>query len=174
MPTEVTIHFLELREADFRPAGPPDAAALEDIGPDALTLRQAEIPLPALNRFFYAEVGRDWQWTDRLGWSLDQWREYAEQPGLQTWVGYLRGTPYGYFELDTSNPRDVQLAYFGLLPEFVGRGLGGYLLSESIRLAFAQGAERYWVHTCTLDHPGALPNYVKRGFREYKQETEWK
>ncbi|MGD9648151.1 MAG: GNAT family N-acetyltransferase [Pirellulales bacterium] len=174
MSTEVIIHFLEMARDDFRPAHPPDAASLEDVGPGALTLQQAEIPLPALNKFLYAEVGRDWQWTDRLGWSDADWREYVERPGLETWVGYLRGTPYGYFELDVADPRDVQLAYFGLLPGFLGRRLGGYLLSESIRLVFDRGAERYWVHTCTLDHPGALPNYVKRGFREYKQEKEWK
>ena len=102
--------------------------------------------------------------SGRPGWS---------GPELQTWIGYVRETPAGYFELDEQREngnKQVELAYFGLLPSFVGRGVGGALLTEAIRRAWALGPQRVWVHTCTLDHPAALPNYQKRGFRIYDQK----
>ena len=95
----------------------------------------------------------------------------------------MHETPAGYFELekqrDTRNTQEagvststdaVELVYFGVLPPFIGRGVGGALLTEAIRRAWALGPQRVWVHTCTLDHPAALPNYQKRGFRIYDQK----
>ena len=79
--------------------------------------------------------------------------------------------PAGYFELEREEDGSVQVAYFGLLPEFVGRGLGKYLLTRAVEEAFDLGASRVWLHTCTLDHPGALPNYLARGFRKTREET---
>jgi len=64
----------------------------------------------------------------------------------------------------------VEIAYFGLLPEFVGRGLGGHLLSVAVERAFESGARRVWLHTCTRDNPAALPNYLKRGFLPFRTE----
>jgi GNAT superfamily N-acetyltransferase len=136
-----------------------------------LEVRRAEIPCPELNRFLYQAVGGPWSWTDRLPWSLEQWREYADRPELETWLGYLRGTPAGYFELERQAGGSVELAYFGLLPQFVGRGLGGRLLTEAVRRAWDMGARRVWVHTCTLDSSAALPNYEARGFRRFREET---
>ena len=135
-------------------------------------VRQAEIPSPELNRFLYAAVGGNWYWTDRLPWTYEQWLGYLDRPTLQTWVGYLQGTPVGYFELDKGTDDSVELAYFGLLPQFIGRGLGGPLLSAAIERAWAFGAGRVWVHTCTLDAPAALNNYQARGFRIYRQRTD--
>ena len=118
-------------------------------------------------------MGRAHSWTDRLRWSEEEWQAWLARPGLQTWIGYIRETPAGYFELDAQREdgkEQVELAYFGLLPPFVGRGVGGALLTEAIRRAWALGPQRVWVHTCTLDHPAALPNYQKRGFRIYDQK----
>ena len=79
------------------------------------------------------------------------------------WVARVRGTAAGFFELQPSDDGSVQIAYFGLLPAFIGHGLGGHLVTEAIRRAWALAPSRVWLHTCTFDHPGALPNYLKRG-----------
>jgi N-acetylglutamate synthase-like GNAT family acetyltransferase len=65
----------------------------------------------------------------------------------------------------------VEIAYFGLLPQFIGQGIGGHLLTHAIEKAWQMQAQRVWVYTCTLDHLGALSNYIARGFRVFKQET---
>lgn len=134
-------------------------------------VKQVEIPLPELNRFLYATVGRDWYWYDRLEWSYAQWQEWVDRSELQTWVLYVQGTPAGYFELEKQKD-DVNIAYFGLLPQFIGRGLGGYFLGVAVEKAWAFGAERVTLNTCTLDHESALRNYLARGFKIYKQKTE--
>ncbi len=139
----------------------------------SIDIKQVEIPLPELNRFLYTTVGRDWYWYDRLAWSYAQWQEWVERPELQTWVLYLQGTPAGYFELEKKDA-DVNIAYFGLLPGFIGKGLGGYFLSVAVERAWAFGAKRVTLNTCTLDHSSALKNYQARGFKIYKQQTETK
>lgn len=172
---EVITYYLEMTGPDqLRPARPPA---------DPFTVGRAELPFPALNRFFYAEVGRSYTWTNRLGWTDEEWLAWLGRPHTQTWIGYVRGTPAGYFELDkqadmrngqevgsSGGGEAVELVYFGLLPPFVGRGVGGALLTEAVRRAWALGGQRVWVHTCSLDHPAALPNYQKRGFRIYDQK----
>jgi GNAT superfamily N-acetyltransferase len=139
----------------------------------AIEIKQVEIPLPELNRFFYTTVGRDWYWIDRLQWSYAQWQTWADRPDLQTWVLYVKGTPAGYFELE-KQADTVNLAYFGLLPQFVGQGLGSHFLSVAIEKAWAWDAKRITVNTCTLDHESALKNYQARGFKVYEQKTESK
>ena len=84
----------------------------------------------------------------------------------------LDGMPAGYFELERQPDDRVEIVYFGLLPTFVEKGIGGWALSEAVRRAWAIGAKRVWMHTCTLDHPRALANYVARGFRLFKVETK--
>lgn len=121
----------------------------------------------AFNRFLYSYVGQPWQWTDKLAWSDEQWRDYAENDNLRLWVGYYQGSPAGYFELQKV-AGDVEIAYFGLAPSFIGQGLGGALLSAAIAEAWDWGAERVWVHTCSLDHPRALQNYQARGLQIFQ------
>jgi GNAT superfamily N-acetyltransferase len=121
-------------------------------------------------RFLYTEVGRDHLWIDRLPWSLDEIRAYLDDPSVSLWLMTVRGAPAGYFELRRDSENGVEIAYFGLLKEFHGRGLGGYLLTEAAQRAWDTGPTRVWLHTNTLDHPSALPNYLKRGFSVYKTE----
>jgi GNAT superfamily N-acetyltransferase len=78
--------------------------------------------------------------------------------------------PAGYFELRKCEDGSTEIAYFGLLPAFLGRGLGKHLLTAATEQAWAEGANRVWLHTCTLDDPAALPNYLKRGFKPCKTE----
>lgn len=159
--SEITTYYLEMTDpAELRPARP---------APKGFRLMQAEIPLPDFNRFLYTAVGGDWHWTDRLSWSRERWLAYLDRPELETWVGYVQGTPAGYFELEMQAGSAVEIAYFGLLPAFIGRGLGGVLLTAAIRRGWEMGARRVWVHTCTLDHPAALANYQARGLGIYKE-----
>ncbi len=163
MKRPVTIHYLEmLSPEELRPAKPP----LE-----AVEVRRAEIPCPELNRFLYTAVGGDWYWVDRLPWTYAQWKSYLDRPELETWIGSVTGTPVGYFELESQPERQVEIAYFGLLPQFIGKGIGGWLLTAAVQRAWEMGAKRVWVHTCTLDGPAALQNYLSRGFRLYREET---
>jgi GNAT superfamily N-acetyltransferase len=164
MRVKVTTWHLEMTDpAALRPAcGKPENGELH----------QAKVPCPELNRFLYTAVGGDWHWIDRLGWTYERWRQWVDRPELETWVAYLDGTPAGYFELEAQAGGSVEVAYFGLLPAFVGRGLGGWLLTAAIERAWQTGARRVWLHTCTLDHPRALANYQARGMWLFKEEVK--
>jgi GNAT superfamily N-acetyltransferase len=163
MRVAVTVTHLEMSSpTQLRPKTAP--------GPD-VSVSRVPIPMPELNRFFYSAVGGDWLWVDRLRWTYDQWRTYLNRPELETWVVNVAGTPAGYFELERQPGGDVEIVYFGLLPAYTGSGLGGWALSEAARRAWSMGARRVWVHTCNLDHPGALANYLARGFEVFKVET---
>jgi GNAT superfamily N-acetyltransferase len=121
-------------------------------------------------RFLYEEVGRPWRWVERLAWTDNQIRAHLARPAVSMWLLTVRGTPAGYFELARGEVGAVEIAYFGLLPEFTGVGLGGWFLSEAVRTAWSLPATRVWLHTCTFDHPAALPNYLSRGFRVIREE----
>ena len=159
--TEITWHLQMLSSEELRP---------KTLLPETQLVR-LEIPLPALNRFFYQEVGKLWQWTDRLNWSEEEWRNWVERENVQTWMLHLRGTPAGYFELNDQDG-DVEIAYFGLLPQFLGKGLGGGFLTAAVEKAWEMGAVRVWVHTCSFDHPNALKNYQARGFQIYHESLD--
>jgi GNAT superfamily N-acetyltransferase len=159
----VTITYLEMTSpAQLRPAQAPELA---------FQVMRAEIPCPELNRFLYVSVGTKWIWYGRLPWDRKQWLTYLDRPELETWLAYARGTPAGYFELERQGD-DVEIVYFGLLPGFIGQGLGGALLTAAIQRAWQMGAARVWVHTCDLDHPAALANYQARGMVPYKVEQK--
>jgi GNAT superfamily N-acetyltransferase len=119
-------------------------------------------------RYLYTEVGRDYQWRDRLGWSDEAIRTHLAAPENSLWVMWVSHAPAGYFELREEGGGSTELAYFGLLPEFTGQRLGAHLLSVAIDRALARGATRVWLHTSTLDAPAALPNYLRRGFVPFK------
>jgi GNAT superfamily N-acetyltransferase len=163
MLASVTTFYLEM-------TSPHQLRAKRSLRAD-LTVACVEQPMPELNRFFYASVGAEWYWIDRLPWTYRQWLDYLSRPGVETWVFSVAGVPAGYFELNGQPSGDVELIYFGLLPAFTGQGLGGHLLTQAIERGWAFPARRVWLHTCTLDHPSALSNYQARGFRLYREET---
>jgi GNAT superfamily N-acetyltransferase len=158
-PTRVWYLAMEHREA-LRPARPP--------GPRVAAVR-AEIPTGALNRFFYEEVGRGHSWTNRRGWPLERWQAWAE--AIETWLVWERGTPAGYAELVPAGD-EVDVASFGLLAGFRGRGLGGHLLEVAVRRAWDRGARRVTLNTCELDGPYALDHYRARGFQVVRERME--
>ncbi len=163
MPSTVTTYHLEMRDpARLRPKACPDPR----FRSVECTVKQGEY-----NRFLYQLVGHDWNWVERSPWSLDRWRQYAEADELRTWVGYVEGTPAGYFELQMQEGGSIEIRSFGLAPPFVGKGLGGPFLTGAIRSAWEWEAKRVWVHTCTDDHPHALANYQARGMVLFKTEV---
>lgn len=166
--------YLEQRSSDdLAPAVSPKwPAAIERV----------DEPSPEFARFLYSAVGGDWYWTDRLAWTLAGWTEWLERPGTETWVAWVNGSPAGYAELAVDAHDDgahAEITQFGLIPRFIGRGLGGQLLTAAVRRAWTihervpglPQVVRVWLHTCSLDGPHALDNYLARGFRVYATST---
>ncbi len=137
-----------------------------------LEVRECVVKQPQFNRFLYEYVGGDWRWVDRLAWSAQQWQDYAANDNLRTFVAYLQGSLAGYYELQQQEGGSVEIRIFGLTPEFVGHGHGGPLLDSAVENAYAWDAQRVWLHTCNYDHPNALNNYLKSGFRVFKVENQ--
>ncbi|MEU8674623.1 GNAT family N-acetyltransferase [Streptomyces sp. NPDC048560] len=170
--TAVTIWSLEQTSAaDLRPSAAPG---------DGVRVVRSERPLPEFSRFLYTAVGGDIRWTDRLGMSYAQWQETLDRPGVETWVAYENGTPAGYVELDPQAEGSVEIMYFGLIPAFRGRRIGGHLLSVGVARAWDLAerwpertpTKRVWLHTCSEDGPHAMDNYLRRGFRLFDTRIE--
>ncbi len=140
---------------------------------DGLTIVPARQPTIAYYRFLYERVGGPWYWLDRRRWSDEKLLAEIRAPGVELHVLHFHGVPAGYCELDYRDPSDVELRYFGICQEFVGRKLGPYLLDWSISRVWQEPRRRYWLHTCTLDHPAALPMYQQAGFVPYDEQVEW-
>jgi ribosomal protein S18 acetylase RimI-like enzyme len=96
---------------------------------------------------------------------------HLERPEVEVWIVYLGGAIAGYVELERQPEESVEIVYFGLLRQFMGRGIGGILLSDTVERAFRTGAQRVWLHTCSLDSPKAMENYQARGFKLFNEET---
>ena len=125
-----------------------------------------------LNKFFYKQIGKNYQWIDRLIWTDKNWIEYVSSPNLFTFVLKDNEEIAGFFELIYhKNRSETEIAYFGLLKEYFGKKLGGYMLSEAIKKSFSYNVKRVWAHTCSLDHKNALKNYLSRGMKIYNTET---
>ena len=161
--TEVTRTYLEMKApGDLRPAPAPEPV------PRIERLEHCSLEV---FRYLYTEVGRAFHWTDRLLWTDVTVQSHLSNPGVSIWLMSEGETSAGYFELRKHDDGSVEIAYFGLLPLFIGRGWGKYLLTRATQEAWALSPNRVWLHTCTLDHPSALPNYLKRGFRPVRTEV---
>ncbi|MBJ7539842.1 GNAT family N-acetyltransferase [Marinomonas transparens] len=160
----VTTYYLEMKSSD---------ELIEKTESRGLVVQEAKIDEFRFNRFLYQLIGEQWDWTDKLSLSDEEWKAYVESPNVRTWVAYYDGAVAGYFELNAKESGDTEIAYFGLAPNFIGKGFGGYLLSQAISNAWdISSTKRVWVHTCSLDHASALSNYQARGLKMYKEETE--
>ena len=122
-----------------------------------------------LNEFFYKQIGKKHQWVDRLAWNVKDWIKYTTNENLKTYILKEDEELVGYFEL-IFDKKICEIAYFGILEEYIGKSLGGYLLSEAIKIAFEKKMERIWVHTCSLDHKNAILNYKARGMEIFRTE----
>lgn len=162
---DVTITYLEMLEQPARgPARPPRLT-------EKIALMRAERPTVSFYRYLYNAVGEPWVWYERNQLPDEELAAIIEDEKVEICVLYHDGTPAGYAELDFRQEDEVELAYFGLIPDYIGLGLGGYLLNWSIDTAWSREPRRLWVNTCTLDHPAALTVYQKAGFKPYDQKT---
>ncbi len=161
---EFTVTYLEMCA---RPSDVNLATPRHDV-----SIVRSMRPTTSFYRFLYNAVGGRWNWLDRNLLSDDQLLEIIQDESLELHVLYVAGTPAGFSELDRHSPGDFELKYFGLIPEFIGQGLGRYLLDWTIDRAWSTGCKRFWLHTCTLDHPRALTNYLAAGFTEFRTEVK--
>ena len=159
---EVTTTYLAMRDPPEQPPREPPVGGLR--------VTRCKPPTVSFYRYLYNTVGEDWLWIDRRRMTDDQLIEIIHDRHVEVHVLYSSGTPAGFAELDRRRAGEIELAYFGLLPDFVGQGLGSYLLSWAIQKAWSYKPERFWLHTCTLDHAAALPMYKKAGFVQFRQE----
>jgi len=159
---QVTRTYLEMRDpAELKPARSADPLIRIEPQPHCSV---------ELFRTLYVEVGKNYHWIDRLPWTDEDIAKYLLQPEISLWLMTYDDKQAGYFELRECDDGSTEIAYFGLLADFIGRGLGKHLLTRAIEQAWADGAKRVWLHTCTLDDPAAMPNYLKRGFQPFKTE----
>ncbi len=160
---DVTRTHLELRGPEsLRPArAPSEAVELVRVAP----ISAAEY------RALYTLVGEQWLWRDRLVWTDPELDAYLGAPSIYIWRLDCGHCTAGYFELQVRpDIGSVEIMYFGLVPAYMGRGFGGWLLTRAVEEAFALGAHRVMLNTCTLDAPQALPNYLARGFTIVREE----
>ena len=160
----VTVTYLEMNDpAEIRPRRSTDPR---------FVVHEVHFSQGQLNRFLYYLVGEDWEWVDKHPWTEQQWEDYAAAETLRTFVAFLGDDIAGYYELSRDEAHHVEIVHFGLAPGFIGRGLGGVLLTDALERAWAWEARRVWLHTCTLDHPAAVLNYQARGMTVYDRETQ--
>jgi GNAT superfamily N-acetyltransferase len=157
------VTYLEMTTAPARAARPAPRGGLE--------VRHARAPSLSFYRYLYAAVGEPWTWTVRRWLGDSELAAILNDPQVEVNVLWVSGVPAGYAELDRRVPPEIEIGYFGLVPEFIGQGLGGYLLDWAIHHAWRKRPRRLWLHTCDLDHPGALGFYQRSGFRIYDRRT---
>jgi GNAT superfamily N-acetyltransferase len=156
------VTYLEMRSpAPLRPAHP-----------EGCSIRA--IPNPTLDSYrrLFREVGEPWLWFSRLRMSDGELRALLHSPKLELFTLQHQGVAKGLLELDRRGWPDLELDFFGLAPEMIGKGAGRYLMNFAIERAFSHKPERFFLHTCTLDHPAALSFYIRSGFRPYKRAVE--
>ena len=159
----VVVTYLEMTSEP-----PPRQAAHRG---EKLALMRAEQPTLSFYRFLYNTVGGPWSWYERRDMDDETLMGAISSVQVEIFVLYVGGVPAGFFELDCAVSDEVELRYFGLIPDFIGRGLGSYFLDCAIRRAWSKRPQRVCVNTCSLDHPHAIALYQKAGFRPYRQET---
>ncbi|RED50995.1 GNAT family acetyltransferase [Aestuariispira insulae] len=163
----VTVTWLEMTAPPLRPAIPVPSIGIP------LSLTRVQSPSLSFYRYLYNTVGEPWLWWERRAMPDEDLQRVIQSADTEIYLLSVGSNPAGFVELNAIRTlRTVEIAYFGLVPDFIGMGLGGYLLDWAIRTAWAHESrpERLEVNTCTLDHPAALATYQKAGFTPYRQE----
>ena len=159
---DVKVFYLEMLAPGRQRVTPPR---------EGLSIVQARQPTVPFYRFLYNTVGRQYYWYSRGKMSDAELASVLASPLNEVHVLYVDGTPAGFAELDRRLEGEIELVQFGLMPEFIGQGLGKWFLHWTVDRAWSYQPRRFWLHTCTLDHPAALPNYLRAGFTLYKTDT---
>ena len=164
MKNQVKRNYLEIRSIN---------ELVEGTKPNEnLILKKVDPPDFQINKFFYKEIGKNHRWIDRLSWNDKKWINYINNSSVVTYILKNKEDLVGYFEQNFNNQKlECEIAYFGILEEYFGKKLGGYLLSEAIKKSFEKNSKRVWVHTCSLDHKHALSNYISRGMKIFQTDT---
>lgn len=127
---------------------------------------------PSRYRALYRAVGEPWLWFSRSGLPEARLAAIVDHPAVLAMALVRDGHDVGIVELDFRRSGECELAFFGLVPAATGLGLGRSLIAEAVRRAFRRPLRRLWLHTCTLDHPAALPLYLSAGFKAYRRAIE--
>lgn len=159
----VSVTYLEMKSPDQRVPARQAMRAVEIV--------RAERPTLSFYRYLYDTVGADWNWHMRRRMDDDDLTAIIEHDRVEVYVLYVAGVPAGYVELDRRVAGEVEIAYFGLVPEFIGRGFGAGLLDWGLERAWSYRPQRVWLHTCSLDHPRALGVYRRAGLAVYHREV---
>jgi GNAT superfamily N-acetyltransferase len=162
---DVTVTSLEMLARPSRPL-----ARAPSLSQPVMLLR-AHRPTISFYRYLYNTIGQEWLWYERRQMSDETLAEIIHDEKVSVDVLYCGGVPAGYAELDARMPPAVEIAYLGLMPEFISRGLGKYIIDWAVDAAWDLDPERVWIHTCNLDHPAALPAYQKAGFTVFNRQT---
>ena len=158
----MTVTFLEMRG---KPAVTPPPQPFGKVA-----ILRADEPPVHFYRYLYDTIGGPYYWVDRRRMDDASLAALIQHPLLELYVLYVDGCPAGMAELDFREPGTGLLAYFGLMPEFVGRHLGYFFLYHAVQNAWLKPISTLLVNTCTLDHPRALPLYQRMGFTPYSRE----
>jgi GNAT superfamily N-acetyltransferase len=159
---DVTVYYLEMLAHSQRSISAPR---------NGLNVVYVPSPSVPFYRSLYSAVGKQYHWLSRRKMSDGQLAAILNDPRNELHVLYVDGTIAGFSELDRRKPNEIELVQFGLVADFIGLGLGKWLLQWTIDRAWSYRPGRFWLHTCTLDHPAALPNYLKAGFVLCKEEA---
>jgi GNAT superfamily N-acetyltransferase len=155
-----TTYLEMLSPSDFPPVATPAGVAIEPF---------AE-PSVEFYRYLYGTVGRNHHWVDRFRMTDEVLARIVQNPQVEIYVLRVADQTAGFAELDHRVPGEIELAYFGIFPQYIGQGLGKCFLCNIVERAWSFGPGRVWLHTCDLDHPAALPNYLKAGFSIFDEE----
>lgn len=134
----------------------------------------SRMPAPTVDDYLalYSAVGRDWLWFTRLVMPRDELRAAIGDPKVEVYRMDAPGEEVGILELDFREPDTCELAYFGVSRGLVGGGAARWLMNRAIEKAWARPIRRFWVHTCTLDHPNAPSFYQRSGFKAFRRQVE--
>jgi GNAT superfamily N-acetyltransferase len=163
-----TITYLEMTSPDRLVPGrpPPKPLELEAVNDAAVAAFHSAV----------LRIGDPHHWTTPSGRSEAEWRERLARQDVLAWIARVGDEVAGAIELELQGEGGVEITMLGLVPEMVGRGFGGHLLTVATRLAWEArlpgeaSTRRVWLHTSTLDHPHARRNYERRGFRAFRSE----
>ncbi len=156
------VTYLEMRERPrVREREKPDGWSLQRLTSDRSRYKD-----------LFRRIGGPWLWFSRIAMPDEQLAEILDDPKVEAYALHDGTRDIGLLELDFRSAEEVELAYFGVVPDVIGHGAGRHLMNEAISRAFSRPVERFFVHTCSLDHPGALAFYMRSGFTPYKRAIE--
>ncbi|MBZ0218794.1 MAG: GNAT family N-acetyltransferase [Fimbriimonadaceae bacterium] len=157
------VTYLEMHSAPPRKSG---------VARPDLTLEQVENPDPVWYRGIYSAIGEEFLWFSRIVMPDDKLCDILQDPKAEVFALRKNSRDAGLLELDLRRLPDIEIAFFGALPDMVGDGAGRWLMTRALELAWAHKPDRVWLHTCSFDHPAALPFYIRSGFTPYKRAVE--